>query len=97
MKIEKVEPNDRHYIVFEELLEPKKKSIIALTEDAKKQVENIDQRVYKIRCIPDKSDFDYKVGERLFISANPVITPIKVNNIIYLVLKEYDILGKIID
>ena len=91
MKIEEIQPTDLNYICSEEDLEPIK-STIFLSKDAKK---NQSQQVYKIRCIP--KDSKYKVGERVVCSMNPAINLIKVNDIIYMIIRDYDILGKVIE
>ena len=58
-------------------------------------VKNQNQKCYKIRCIPKDSKF--KVGERVILSMRPTVELMKLNEIIYMILKEHDILGVISD
>ena len=90
MKIESITPTMMNYIATEEDLE--KIESVFIKPDS---VTNQNQKCYKIRCIPKDSKF--KVGERVVISMRPTIELLKVNDIMYMVLKEHDILGVLKD
>ena len=97
IKIEQIEPADDLYFCVEEFLdgEPKRKSKIILTEDAEEKVKQHHQRAYKIRAVP--KDSKYKIGERVLIAPNYIMNPnpVKINDIVYLVIGGNYILGKI--
>ncbi len=87
MKITQIKPTEGNLICNEELLE-KKETKILLDESVKAKIE---QKVYKIRCVPDKCE--YKVGQKVIISLTPTINAIKVADVIYPVVKVYDVIG----
>ncbi len=89
MKIEDIKPSKNNYILSEELLEPSKSKIV-LSEDAEKK---LTQKVYKIRCVPENNE--YKVGERVIITGNSAHTIIKLKEVYYMIIRDYDIVAKV--
>ena len=80
--IKPIEP----YIILDEKTINVKESKIELLDDTK---EKIGQRAYTVMCVNSKSK--YKVDDTLIISAQPIFTPIKIGEKIYLIINEYDI------
>lgn len=89
MKIENIKPSKNNYILSEELLEPSKSKIV-LSEDAEK---TLTQKVYKIRCVPENNE--YNVGERVIIMGNSAHTIIKLEEVYYMIIRDYDIVAKV--